>query len=138
MACVSLKYIAICITFVISYQHREHFHSCISHASLMKSFSNSIYRKSHLKTETLFHYGEQHEGMKANGFFKTSLFFFYHVLHSHIYLYLRALASMKPESFSNYKINSNSNIHHSISIPREQSWLDRLAPLHSRVRLMSV
>lgn len=92
---------------------------------------------------TLLDYGKKQRGMKADGFFKArhlSLFFFFffcYVLHSHVYLYPRAPASMKPESSSNYKINSNSNIHHSISIQREQFWLDRLTLLRGWVRLMS-
>ena len=92
---------------------------------------------------TLLDYGKNSVAWKPMDFSRQdiSLFFFFfffcYVLHSHVYLYPRAPASMKPESSSNYKINSNSNIHHSISIQREQFWLDRLTLLRGWVRLMS-
>lgn len=124
------------------------FKLCNSHASLAKTIVqlnfcmvesiSYMFSSSFRNTRINLITGKQ-QSMKANGLHKARhLFsFFCYVLHSHIYLYLRVLASMEPESFSNYKINSNSNIHHGISILREQFWLDRLTPLHGWVRLMS-
>lgn len=119
---------------LITRQNNRPFHFLIKGTILQLHCQNMahfypLFRKS----EALLNYSKT-----ACGGFETFFPFFpFHVLHRRIYLYLGVLASVKPECCSNYKINSNSNIHHSISIRRGPFWLDRLTPRHSRGRLMS-